>query len=484
MSSRFFSQQAHFLLLNLFLIIIIIIIRTTNGFSIQGLVSSGRGQGSGEGRARRGSLIFFTEEQSTTSFSSSSSSSTSLWSTSLKSSHDDAVIASSTSSSSSSTQTDSMSSPTSKDGHDHDDDGKEKIEKPPCSTSCFTTDPYSLFLEDTDAYGVMFNANYLKYYQRALQSHYFQQQQQQKKEDFLLTKVTKHKFKSSLTLMNQFVIQGEKIHVKLDGIDDDDGTKEEVWDIKMIIHNDDDNDNDLVCNSAIITVSKYCNRTQQKQQQVKEDNSSKEQNQQQVEERSQTTTNDDSRIVQSSKSSPYKTKVSSIPFQTFNDEFVSIQNNNNDIQLYLPFHNILNYFERVRTIALGGPALLKRIQDDGYILVVTSIDDLELLPMNMNTSASASASTDTTPTGTSSIYNNDDIIANHGNLMNENVIVESQMIIKRGGMIFECRQELLGRVDNTLCPIARGVVTIYAIDVKNGYRPTKNLPDYAKQLFL
>ena len=63
----------------------------------------------------------------------------------------------------------------------------------------FRTNPTPLYLEDTDAYGVMFNANYMKFYERALQTQ-LPFSSSSPKQNFIIKQVTKHKFKRAVTL--------------------------------------------------------------------------------------------------------------------------------------------------------------------------------------------------------------------------------------------------------------------------------------------
>ena len=324
------------------------------------------------------------------------------------------------------------------------------------SPTFFRTNAMPLFLEDTDAYGVMFNANYMKFYERALQTElpYFSSSSSTStstsERSFIITHVTKHKFKRSVTLDDQYIIQGEKI-----GQDEDNENGLEQWKMEMILYdgNDIDNDSDqnLVCNSAILTLSYL----PQKHGIVSD--------------------NDD--MNKDSSTSIPNTKSIESSFKTFRDEFSPLTITTAGTltrTAHLPFHSILNYFERLRTIAIGGPALLNRAKsEDGIVFVVTSIDNL-------------------------SLSNNDlmEDLDRHNDIIGEDVTVRTTSNLKRGGMIIECQQQLfttsIGREEgsekNKLAStspflIAKGTVVICAVDTRNGYRPTKNIPDYVRQLF-
>ena len=82
------------------------------------------------------------------------------------------------------------------------------------STTDFVSDRRLVYIEDTDAYGIVYNSNYIKFYERALSSSmvitqdHNQQQQQQCKNNMIVS-WKNQKFRSSPKLGDEYVIPGE-----------------------------------------------------------------------------------------------------------------------------------------------------------------------------------------------------------------------------------------------------------------------------------
>ena len=124
------------------------------------------------------------------------------------------------------------------------------------TTFTFVLPEYKVYIEDTDAYGVMYNGNYIRSYERAL-SHV-----PRHNEDYswMVLSVTNQKFRSSPMLGENYVIRG----VRLEKDDE-----EEVWQLEMATTRSktigdngdtgeqddyDDGKNWIVHNSATITI--------------------------------------------------------------------------------------------------------------------------------------------------------------------------------------------------------------------------------------
>lgn len=175
----------------------------------------------------------------------------------------------------------------------------------------------SVFIEDTDAYGIVYNANYLRYYERAL----FDMVSDPERKHWPVVRVDKHRFRQSPPLGGDFTIVGEKVSESAD---------EETWDVQMI-------HGDVVYNSAVITISSVL-----------------------------------------ASAGPLRIAPGSATIQfdcpIYRDEFDA------NLDHRPPLRNVLNPFERARTTALGGPDSLRSLQsEEGLIFVVTSIDSAVLI---------------------------------------------------------------------------------------------------------
>jgi acyl-CoA thioesterase FadM len=312
-----------------------------------------------------------------------------------------------------------------------DGNNQEEATLLPRDKLSFASQPMQLYIEDTDAYGVMYNGNYIKSYERALHEFHIQAKQVNWNEqnsptsfslsvlldrsDFILSHCTSHKFKSSPSLGSEYVIKGT-MKQSTDGVDSDD-VQEETWSLEMVEYVDSEMDRNDKCpkiyNTATVTISTP------------------------------------------TKPSPYmspfvadKAPMLTKAFTIHRDEF--------DVHMpgAIPLTTALNLFERVRSDALGGPDKLRQMQeDDNIIWVVTSVDDLQIDARN-------------------SIRPGD------------NVLVSMYCTMKRNGMLVVCNQELRTTPindDEDTIVLAKGTVTICAIDTIRG-RPTSKIPDEVRAL--
>ena len=292
----------------------------------------------------------------------------------------------------------------------------------------FVSEPMRLYIEDTDAYGVKYNGNYIRSYERAL-FQFYQNINGNHQLDFVndvindqhftLRKVTQHKFKSSPKLGAAYCIHGTLLKTCRE-------TREEVWSLEMIEQwNDKDNPKEdehrkkpIVYNTAVVTI---------------------------VPTKSTSDLN-----VYSPKAEYHHVAP------TFQDEF-TIHRDEFDIHLSnsIPIQTVLNLFERQRTNGLGGPDILQKMQDEHNILwVVTSIDDLHIFH---------DASGDLLKPGVKAI-------------------VRSYVDVKRRGMILDFHQEVVVKDDESEFVVAEGRVTICSIDSEKK-RPTSKIPAYVQELF-
>lgn len=255
-----------------------------------------------------------------------------------------------------------------------------------------------VFIEDTDAYGVVYNTNYVRAYERAL--HWFGESspvasELLRKQDWSTVKVEKQRFKKSHALGGDFVVTGtRKSH----------SPTLEVWELEMA-----NQESGTIYNSAVITIG--------------------------TELPSPPPLNYDEAL------SPMASN-----FLLYRDEF--------DINLHgrLPLRNVMNPFERSRSNSLGGPDALRKLQEeDGLIIVVTSVDEAALI-------------------------HNDAVRCRPGST----VTVTTVFQVKRRGMI-RCLHTMWADDDSGVPHrVAQAVVVLMILDAATR-KPTSAIPDWLKE---
>lgn len=313
----------------------------------------------------------------------------------------------------------------------------------------FTSPPTRLFIEDTDAYGVMYNANYIRSYERALHQFSYDYRQQNgyrnndnveeggilSYSDFIMTQVTSHKFKASPMLGSEFVISAQKIDntEPISKSDDENAALfglSETWSLEMNEYNNKEEEEEeaselnvsssKVYNTAVVTITRPPRVSPLYHQ---------------------------SSSLEKVKFDPSSRRIENT-FQLQRDEFDSHSEG------ILPIQTVLKLFERSRTLGLGGPQILRQMQEENNILwVVTSVDDLKV---NVGAKLESGQSV--------------------------NVISRAEM--KRNGMILEFQQMIEippNEAEAEAIVAARGVVTLFAIDRLKG-RPTSKIPDLVRAL--
>lgn len=209
------------------------------------------------------------------------------------------------------------------------------------SSSCDFRSPITkVYIEDTDAYGIMYNGNYLRSYDRALHLS-VEALRQVEGNGWSIVSLGHQKFIASPALGADFIIQGSSKQ-------QDDSSNLQTWDVKMTSP-----DGSTVFNVAtelIICVPSKTNCTDNafslppiEPFDVKETSS----------------------------------KVAIEQFVIHRDEIDA------HWEGHLPLRNVLNLFERSRSNLLGGPDSLQRLKaTDGILVVVTSISDCSLIDEN------------------------------------------------------------------------------------------------------
>jgi acyl-CoA thioester hydrolase len=187
--------------------------------------------------------------------------------------------------------------------------------------------PMQVYIEDTDAYGVVYNANYIRSYERALYSF---GKSNPGLSDFLSTdnwsimKVNTQRFKKANRLGGRFLVTGMRKSVS---------QAEEIWEMEII-----DETNGTVFNSALVSIGNELPYMP-----------------------------------------PITPSIKNLP--TLDESFV-LHRDEFDLHLSerIPLRNVMNPFERARSNSLGGPDILRQLQErDGKIFVVISIDEASLV---------------------------------------------------------------------------------------------------------
>lgn len=280
----------------------------------------------------------------------------------------------------------------------------------------FTSSPMKVFIEDTDAYGVVYNANYLKFYDRALHHQTMRMSQSASSsspassaissssgvggnlmDDIMLVGAASQKFRSSPMLGDEYVIEGLLTDI------DDQGRQ--LWDFSM---------KRLDGRTTFHSAQGVLVTTRPGSIPLPED------------------------------VKPYTTKSS--PNEAAFDSFTAYRDEFDPHSLsHLPLTSVLNHFERLRSNLLGGPKELKRLQEeDGIIFVVSKISDFYLLEHSRP----------------------------NASLIGESLTVKTTSEVKRGGMVTDLYQTIYTSTGERM---AQGVVTLMTLD-RDTFRPTSKLP--------
>jgi acyl-CoA thioesterase FadM len=198
------------------------------------------------------------------------------------------------------------------------------------SKTSFTSPIIKVYIEDTDAYGVMYNANYLRSYERALATSTCILDDHD--DDWSVVHLKQQKFKSSASLGGHYVIKGYQ-HEE----------NQNTWDLIMACPSSEN----IIYNTATLTVGSGSIGWNLS--------------------RNQTET-------------PYGGGAAAIMLNgSFNnthydtlhrDEFDPHNAN------HLPLRSVLNLCERARSNVIGGPNALRKLQEeDNILVVVTAIKD-------------------------------------------------------------------------------------------------------------
>ena len=318
------------------------------------------------------------------------------------------------------------------------------------TVTSFTSPTYKVYIEDTDSYGVMYNSNYLRSYERALSNLFRSSDGSYDRHRWIITHVTKLKFRSSPALGEEFLIRGDLVDI-VEGEDDDDTAKDnaQTWRLEMVTKNTkSENDDDwIVHNSAQVTLSRP------------------------------TTTSFDNISNLSTPTTSSNKRVEET-HRAYHDELDShYYPQADEYQYHIPLRSAMNYFERTRSNVLGGPDVLAKMQNEEDILwVVTGADNGELMLDSIVLAE-----------GDINVNEEEDIQSLDWHLTpGKDVIVDTDIFIKRRGMFVECHHRLLLDVklnngEKRRRLLAKATMTMMAI-TGSTRRPTSKLPKWVLEL--
>lgn len=214
--------------------------------------------------------------------------------------------------------------------------------------SQFLSPTFNVYIEDTDAYGVMYNANYLRAYERAM-SHYHRgldALSNEKSRRWILSEINNQKFLSSPGLGEEYVVRGELLERP--------SVDEEVWKVELT---SEQHHARKVHNSATITLSRSSSLVKQGSAEGFDGNG----------------------ITFEKKFTSYHDEFDAHHYDpTYSSETNYVRTHLLPNQ-HIPLRNAMNFFERSRTDYLGGPGSLRKMQiEDDLLWVVAGIDSGKL----------------------------------------------------------------------------------------------------------
>jgi hypothetical protein len=401
----------------------------------------------------------------------------------------------------------------------------------------------TVYIEDTDAYGVMYYGNYLRAYDRALHSmvttnatrtgtSFFTSPAKTTKlhdDDWSIVSVEEILFKSPPPLGGVYCIEGTRRRPTRGAFNKDDAdnppnnagvlnrgvmsysgsswmeegidprrgefSEEEVWDMTM--HSP---DGTIVYNKATGVTIARPSRLQGSSSSLSS-----------AEKRTAPGTGwlpkPEPILLSSTKS--FRTPTTIDTFRTYRDEFEP------HLETHLPLRNVLNLMERSRTNYIGGPAALHRLQaEDNVLYVVTSARNCSLVSYECSNDDSEN---DTSAPGT--VQSNNELSAllsssaAKGSLTRGGgtlrfvpgraVDVKTEFRLRRRGMVVDCyhtllfdnedddddggtkaatRSEMNSEGRNRRLRMAQGLVTVMALNATTR-RPTQALPLWLSSTF-
>ena len=315
----------------------------------------------------------------------------------------------------------------------------------------FLSPKFQVYIEDTDAYGVMYNSNYVRAFERALlryaplDSIREDNKSTLDSKKWILSSIRNQKFRSSPTLGEQYMIRGELVESANDGC-------MQTWELELITKNDSD---DVVHNSACVTM----------------------------------TSGDHSSSLQVL-TLDQNCKIDEKIYTPFHDEFDHhiLNNNSSDHNYYIPIRNAMNFFERSRSDALGGPDSLRKMQvEDDLIWVVTGVENGRLFfgddcwqheNFISDVSVDDYLPEDAMRHISAGTIDKSSFSVSPG----KDVMVKTVFDVKRRGMILDCHHTLWMKSAEQKQLLAQATCIIVALKGSTR-RPTSKLPQYVLDIF-
>lgn len=302
----------------------------------------------------------------------------------------------------------------------------------------FKSPKFRVYIEDTDAYGVMYNSNYVRAYERALLRYapLSDRSKNNANEKWILSSVHSQKFRSSPDLGEEYVIRGELFECDVDV---------QTWDLEMVT-------DDVIHNSARVTIT-----TRMKPSVLNNLNPNG--------------------------------KVDEKRYTTYHDEFDHYKfssKNDHIYNYYVPLRNAMNFFERSRSDFLGGPNALRKMQmEDDLIWVVTGVENGQLFFGDDD-----NGPTDDVPVDMFLPKEEMEKVRNSISKESvekvspgEEVIVHTSFDVKRRGMILDCHHTLWMKEGNSKKRrLAQATCIIVALKGSTR-RPTSKLPQWVLDKF-
>jgi acyl-CoA thioesterase FadM len=325
-----------------------------------------------------------------------------------------------------------------------------------------------VYIEDTDAYGVMYNGNYLRAYDRALHTANITDSTSTGNslpsrilghdDQWSIVAVHHQKFKSSPALGETF-----RVTATLRRDNDNDITAasgSEIWDMAMQAEENSNTGGTSTTTyntAAGVTIARPPKQEEEKD--TDNNNNNDTSNNKRALSRSTTPWLPEPAPFETSYTRENSDNDNGLStFTVFRDEFDA------HLDGHLPLRSVLNLFERARSNFLGGPDKLRRLQEqDSILYVVIAIDDLSLVHWN---------SPNPNPT-TITPDRQQDLLLSPG----QKVQVTTDHVVKRKGMVLECRQTAWVQGAR----MAQGTVTLMALNAQTR-RPTSKLPVWLQQL--
>jgi hypothetical protein len=339
-----------------------------------------------------------------------------------------------------------------------------------CSSgTTFTADPTPVYIEDTDAYGVLYNANYVRAYERAIASVSIDSTCPPD-----IVAVDQMRYKIAPTLGSVYVIVGTFKDASANASTGNTALGScatmETWDLEMRSAQ-----NASVVYHSAVGVQIYWSPTT-----TATAAAHLESLHQPWSGQSRWT----GTISTASTTTGSSTFLTSHSFPVYRDECLttSMPGNACCSQLHVPLFRTMHYWERARSTILGGPDALRRLQvDHGVVVVVTGLTNVEYYPIVSSSIAMANideSSRDSfvvEPTKT-------------------RILVETETVWKRKGTVIDCHHTAyydnsdvaVVPNQNTDVPfgdrrlVARGCISLLALDASTK-RPVRSLPEWVHE---